>query len=489
MGRDRALLIAGSLLASSGVGVLLVVVSAGVSDLTLGASALTLLIAAVAAWRYAQTRNLLDPLILISGAIAWYFAVHLVWVEAQEGTVSAVRRPFGAGLDDALLVVALGYVCLVAAYLTYKPKLKPPENPWRVISATAILIVFAAGMTANLYGLRLGAWVKVGDFGTGGNIITIRTAGHLAFVAFVVATVGYYRGWSPRWISVLTGLTLATFGVAVGHKMIAFEVGFAWLVARNVCGARIRPGVAVAAVLVFMFLVTPILQSGRTETIRGLQGGEQAQTTLTSLPTRAGQVLTDPASMLDGWEIINRRTNGIESVSLSILYTERHEMGLDWAKVAFAPIPSEVWPGKPVGKASREFSLDYGGVKNDGFAGLTLAPTVPGDMWVQFGLVGVLLGMAGLGLVLRWLGAFVERGDPVVAVPIFATVLLDVLLLEVNVAVMLTQVLFGLVGTTVALVGLVWLTGRRVTVRSPRADSVVIGACLLGAASIAYLAI
>ncbi len=76
-----------------------------------------------------------------------------------------------------------------------------------------------------------------------------------------------------------------------------------------------------------------------------------------------------------------------------------------WLMLPFYPfIPRLIWPSKPVLVEGGRFTVAlYGNTGDAARAGSSTAVTYAGDLYLQFGLLGVPLGMFALGLVAQWL--------------------------------------------------------------------------------------
>ncbi len=75
-----------------------------------------------------------------------------------------------------------------------------------------------------------------------------------------------------------------------------------------------------------------------------------------------------------------------------------------WWMLPFYPfVPRFIWPSKPVLNESTWFTVAlWGGSANPATIGSATAVTYPGDLYLQFGLLGIPVGMFVLGIVAQW---------------------------------------------------------------------------------------
>lgn len=391
-------------------------------------------LAGVAVVRFRAARNLLDPLGLFLCSALFYFGLHAVWL-VDNFPWGFVTPSEGAYVRAAGLI-ALGAVALVGSYAWWKP------TPWikraesRRIPTIALLCLFALGFAVRLYGVKLGAWQRLVLQETTSNLQVITTISLLSTVAFVVAACQYYRYGTAGRMVLLMGLAQIAFAIVVGRKELILEVGVAWVAARHYCFRPISIRVALATILAFVLFFTPLIQSGRNERdLRALPASQQTELTVATLPDRFGGLIAHPERALEGLSIIQQRTVGIEATALATDFTPEirpYEHGKTFGAILFSVIPSFVWPDKPVYDATVDFSQNYAGVPRGG--GLAVGPTIPADLYINFGVVGVVLGFAVIGLILKWLTAWLRFGDTVIAVTLFTLLLPKVLQVDLAVS-------------------------------------------------------
>jgi hypothetical protein len=107
-----------------------------------------------------------------------------------------------------------------------------------------------------------------------------------------------------------------------------------------------------------------------------------------------------------------RRTREIENVAVVLRDTPRvlpHTNGNEIPEaVAVALVPRVLWPGKPIFDPERKFPQLY--LKQAPASRSSTGPSHFGDLYRNFGLLGVVLGMGLLGALFAFLGRLTETG-------------------------------------------------------------------------------
>jgi hypothetical protein len=501
-GADKALLhrrflgyiALGALVASL---VLIVVIVIPVSyqsrDTLIASGFLGVAIVTVAFLRFSQTGgDCLDPLFLISLVFFYYFVLHGVWVVFNEQWLSAsIPFPYSSHLAWAEVVVAIAFTSLVVGYylVPFQARRERSRSILSRLDSTPrplLIALFVFGLLCNAAAAAAGGYSKtnVDVYNTGGNVLVFRTLGYGAYVAYVVAVCQAYL--SPPGPGRRSARRLA-FGVMLPAQIaIAFAVGakqeivftiLPLLVAHNYLAGRLRARSLLAAILVFVFVVTPVIQASREGP--GSVNNNQFATglgsiadTLVSVPDKLS-VLTQPIKVLDGYNVIQRRTNGIESVALALRYTPNpnpYQHGRSLAAVPLSLIPRFLWPGKPVYSPGRDFSVSYGGESEGRGYGLTVAPTYPGDLYINFGLVGVILGCLLFGIGLRATAYFLQtrRRGRALPIVVYLTVIVPAMLVEQDIAAGINAVMLRLLVSGAFAYGLAYAARRLSASRAAR---------------------
>ncbi len=90
-----------------------------------------------------------------------------------------------------------------------------------------------------------------------------------------------------------------------------------------------------------------------------------------------------------------------------------YQYGSDYYYFLVSPIPRALWPDKPAATESAvRFEVDYGLTTEEGTKGTTIGPTLIGEGYVNFGIVGALLVMVFQGFILSLLEQVFAQKSP-----------------------------------------------------------------------------
>ncbi len=435
------------------------------SNAILACAALTGLLVTVIIVRYRHTGDLLDPLVLFSATFVWYYGVHTLWVTTHGETLRrALVYPYEQGLAPGLGLMVLGYLALLGGFAALPTARTSAQSVRTWYSKRALVLVFAFGMLMQIAGAAAGAYKK-GQNPTDvvSGVLTFRVLAFVATIALAVCCVQHYtlqrRQTTYRWLMWGMLAIQVIFALAVAQKALAFTAVLAWIVARNYAHTPLRVRQVLVVALVAVFVVTPIVQSSRNaESVSAI--GDQSdltsvQATSSTIPQRLTTFITTlPDSALTGFDILNARTNGAESLALAYLYTpgySDYQYGRRWPGTVTSLIPRFVWPNKPIYNPTRDFSQVYGGQSAVRGYGLTLALTLPGDFYLNFGWVGLIGGMMAVGLVLKLVVNALRRFEPTVAVCLYLAAMLSLLIIEQDLTSIGSALLLNLLGVWLAL--------------------------------------
>lgn len=337
-------------------------------------------------------------------------------------------------------------------------------------SRGSLTVVFLVGMAGYAAAASSGAYfIKAGE--SYSNQLIYKTLGFTAVVAFVVCACQHYLLRKRRtpygtamWLMLAV---LVTLGMSVGQKGLAFTAIFAWVACRNYTRGYLGLRAIVVAAALGLFVVTPIIQLARVNQSGqyGPGGGSatRVQHAAETIPSRIERYLTGlPDTALAGFDIINRRTDGSEAFALAYRYTPSvrgYMLGEHWPEIFISLIPHYLWPNKPTYNEGEQFSVIYAGRTRASGAGLAVAPTLPGNLYVNFGWPGVLVGMFVLGLLLRVIANARAVLAPTVGVAVYLASMLALVLVEQGVENIGANVLLQLLSTALAF-GLLRLATR-----------------------------
>jgi hypothetical protein len=371
---------------------------------------------AVAGTRLARTGgDVFDPLTLFALIFLLYFSLHALWLLAEPHRLDAtILRPFLDEMARSQATMAGAFICLLIGYAVANrhKRSRRLEQGVSGIPLSVLAAAFVVGMFFNILALRAGGYSKatVDAFKVEGNIRLLRTFGFLSFAAFASTAIRATSRdvMAGRSASVLAwGVMLPVqvlWAFVTGTKSEALFAGFAALAIYNYQVRLVSLRTVGVALASFVLVLTPLIQSARSETANGnLSTTRELLRAAAKLPQRTTDLMSGHG-LAEGFEIIQRRTNGSESVALAEKYTPSlrpYQLGRSWIEVPLSFVPRFLWRDKPYDPVTRDFSIIYGGeVPSRGF-GLTLAPTIPGDLFMNFGLVGMVCGFFALGIGLK----------------------------------------------------------------------------------------
>lgn len=327
-------------------------------------------------------------------------------------------------LTMSMLMAVLGYVCLVIGFsLPFGQRFgrllaKLPLPNWHT-GETAVLgiVVLVCGFAASLLSFLLGSLGYVfapstSSFGTALNFIS-RTATYgailvwfsyfaqtrkapILYVSIIVALVTSFA------LAGLRGTRSALMGIAI-VIMFAYQYGAfrkRWFTIAMLGGALLPLAVTFGLLFGSSFRDEKTAFAGYEGTI-GVSELAQVWSSAIRGVSQVGGL--SPADFLE--DLVFRRLSSVDNLAVILANHERlaqmeRAVGLEgniltqWS-VAF--VPRFLWPDKPeVGNYGLLFANVYFG-KTTTAEGMTAM----GDLWRNFGIIGVILGMGLLGVLLR----------------------------------------------------------------------------------------
>jgi hypothetical protein len=203
--------------------------------------------------------------------------------------------------------------------------------------------------------------------------------------------------------ALLCGVVLADvgWGFLTGSKQYAFMpliVAFgAWYGLSHV-RSKARKWLYVGLLSLFVVVIFPIFNAYRTAPTRvasPLTAWEEAlsKNSLLSFDMLSG-----------GADAAAKRIGGIVPLSLIIRYTPAswdYQHGQTFYSAIFAPIPRFVWEEKPPAFDKVGFGQAYF-LQGSNNVTTAQAPTVPGELYLNFGWLGIIIGMIIYGAILRF---------------------------------------------------------------------------------------
>lgn len=404
-------------------------------------------LAALPAWLSAR-RHQLDLMEIIHPVMflyVVYFGVRTVYV-LTAGVEDPFRPDFLDVLDRALLYVIAGVVALLVGYYSglgdrLAACVRTPldrSSPRPVMAMTAGLLVLGLLCRAWVYSEGSYARFLAGQREPpSGLLMAVDFGGWASYYGFVVAAAFVFHGDASRgfrWV-VWTVVAPATFLLAFfgGAKTEITALALGVLIARHYLA---RP-IGVATIVLFAVLllcVFPIVNSYRTisETDLDLVPHQAASLIPEALEEQTGQTgFVDTT-----WRSFMARVPGIDALALVVKYTPEIQP-FQWGRtMIIAPliafVPTALWPGKydyiNAVASGVDFGSTYFGI-NDNESGVAI--TQVGELYLNFGALGIPLGMFIIGVLCRaayqW---FIAHGRTPTGVLIYVFVYVHLIFIE-----------------------------------------------------------
>lgn len=466
---------------SAGVGVAASLIANHMqSDGQLYAAACIVLTASVIVAVWLDWRRCGDILSVFALAGVFYLLAFVagsifMWSHASFGVKVSLHQPFTHhGLMKAEWLAAASWIALAVGYRLVPggkiPALKMRIGSERSLTKTLALL-YVIGWAARLAGIPRGLYFHgvSGGNAPGAALSTTNQAIHILgvlpmiSVAYLgvrsISTGGRLRSWYYIALAVEFG-----FAIPSGRRVDAVSVLLLALVVAYYGHHRFPVKATAWAAAFAIFFVFPVLHLYRIS-VNTQQSGYQISNFSNGLNTYtsggvSGTVLTGVGSTLQRFGDMIMPA-ALEDRGRTYSPTSEGET-IGWMLTNV--IPAKLYPGKPnVNQWSNElaYRLGVSPVINN-----FTAPTIIGELYVDFGNVGAVLAMIVLGMVLRvindWLGQ--RQHDNALVIALYAAFAYDLLgAQEETLAVGLVGTLRTMVVAVVLIKGLTWLFAAQVT--------------------------
>ncbi len=303
-------------------------------------------------------------------------------------------------LLPACALAAAGYGVFVLGYGL--PRARPGVARWELRSPWVAVLAGLVGLVGVLAGLRQLALIK-----TYGEVAPLLSAASHAVPLFDVAWFWWWYAYlkqGRRRGMLLAGVCLGAMAVAIlllsfGSKARFLELAGIPLIALWYSRRRFPWRAMAVLALVAVFVLFPVYNTYKNyslvtwegwavretlEDVRGWDWEQYKDSSLHALMRRLGMVMSVAAVIRDvGHTVDYERGRTLVLGPISVL------------------IPRVLWPGKPVISLGGEFGQRFHLIHplDDRTA---IAPTLVGELYWNWGVPAVLLGMGVAGISLRW---------------------------------------------------------------------------------------
>lgn len=249
-------------------------------------------------------------------------------------------------------------------------------------------------------------------------------------------------------VSLLAPLVMAHFTVTRGLRM-------RWLVVTGVLA---------------VFVIFPLVTSWRQAS--GLAGSENPVTVLAKLPSHylhhdlltGGERRLGPLDAItEPLAVTSRRLYGFDSLTLAVRYTPSqitYRRGATLEGLWTGVVPRILWPSKPTIGIGYWFAVHYWGTPPD-VKQVPQTVTHPGELYIDFGVAGIIIGMALLGLWYRFAFSALRPRETGTAAMLYTILLLTVVSVDRDLPLVYVTLLQRLVVVGLLLLALSWLARWR----------------------------
>jgi hypothetical protein len=311
-----------------------------------------------------------------------------------------------ADVAEALRLVAVGLALFGVGAWLVSPRADNASNgahgDFSAPSSAALLTTFGVSLVGIVIAFALGTYSYISDpaavaRGASFNQI-LDVVGIIGNFVVIATAVSYYATSEPRLLRllVLFATMQMTIGFVGGSKGPAL-LPLLFVLGAYVLARRRLPLMPIALVTFFFFIVVIPTNLSYREGVRvqSLAPGEALQAAV-----GAPLELELTAIAENARDYVTTRFRSIDSVALIIDQTPStfpYARGENYALLpAIAVIPRALWPDKPELDATAEFTQTY--AQRPAKIRSSTQLTQIGDLYRNFGYIGVFVGMLGVGL-------------------------------------------------------------------------------------------
>ncbi|HEX4823342.1 MAG TPA: O-antigen polymerase [Candidatus Polarisedimenticolaceae bacterium] len=362
----------------------------------------------------AETRLplLCDPLVIVYVFMAQFFVIGAPALFVLDFHIFRQLSP-----ERGLLILGLFAIFTVAFFAGYQLRLGQviagflpdfegtrPRMPWIWIETLVTGVGLAGCVAFVLSQGGLMALLRTG-YGMGDSQPIYQLAYHMLFAGTLLMAWRVIAGetthrwaWAP--LMGVLAFEILFFGVLSGARKWLFYLFFGLLAMRLLRrGTRAIPKLRVALILAALVLFFSVWGAVRTRPLTELVGAQA---------TDARVVGREPFYM--GYFKSVSEPFEVASLVVDIYPAQQpYEHGRPMLVTVLGFIPRSVWPDKPVG-LGKSLTRYTDGYLFQAAAGHSIAPTLVGDFYASFGLIGVVFGGLAFGVACRAIAAYASMG-------------------------------------------------------------------------------
>lgn len=355
----------------------------------------------------------LGPWISVGYSIVFGLAT-LIWLRRPQGSSLLVDRNV---LISAGLITFAGLIALLAGYrATPAPLIRGISSFDATLrgashgspSGASVVVLWAMSLMGQALTIATGRFGYLSDPNA-----ALNTTSSISAVLALLTQLGLLSSLLAAWryatartassaslltLVLLSQVALGLFAAQKGQIIIQIIAAFIGYGVRR----RIRIVPVAAAVLVIVFVLTPLITQYRSVVAAGGSRLSPAET-LTSVSVQELYSSTQTASPADSFYAFMFRLSRLGDVTIIVQKTPKQVPYASPVPLLEAPvlglIPRSLWPGKPVLDAGVQMSSTYYELPTNVLSSSAMTPY--GDLWRRGGLLVVLVGMAAIGMFAR----------------------------------------------------------------------------------------
>jgi len=376
-------------------------------------------------FRYVARRETGLPIMpVLCIAFAVQYAIPILTQEAKIDLVEQVLYIESTSVIAALVLTILGVVVLQLTYYQIRDSRATraiPSVGLQLSEARAEAFCIAA-FVLSLFASRAQAMLSeeaVAQFSAIFNLLQNQILVAIGILTWLTYSVRKHKRHTPMLYFLVAFATLRGFSTTMLEMMI---LPLAVLFIGKWTFTRRLPVGSLAAIALAVLFFSPVKMDIRRVAIDEAQMGQSTSSTSRAMDWVAQasefwwQTLLGRRSLTESTASASSRTDSIHQFAYMRETTPSvipYQYGSDYYYFLVAPIPRAIWPDKPVATESAvRFELEYGLTTEEGAKSSTFGPTLIGEAYINFGVIGSLMVMAFLGAILSLLEHVFARKSP-----------------------------------------------------------------------------
>ena len=418
--------------------------------------------------------DLLEPIYFILALYLLYFGIRAAWILTNSPLVrTAPNLNIVADINIitlALLYILIGVVFLIIGYYSRLPaaiyKVLPRVKlSWKNERKTIkrIYILYGVGLFFRLFAIAQGLFLVFGVRGIPIALANIAHAfGQIPLFAYALYAVYFFSAKDrkpSRIIGVIMLISEVSFAFISGWRGNFIILLLVSLIAYHYGYRKLRIRYLLISLAIVMFAVFPLVTAHRAvyhvvreENISVLTGRGFLRLASAALEVVKEQTLRE--HITHSLASFMNRFIGIDSLAVTVKLTPEvmdFQLGRTISPLLLWPIPRVIFPDKPELSLGGMFGVKFWGWPEEPWHGSAAIMRV-GEFYLNFHLVGIILGMFLSGIIYRFIYLYFIKGsiaDKRIGVFLYSVAFFRLISIESNITMayagLLQTVLFGFV--------------------------------------------